>query len=114
VIPDDMVLLSLDDFGTGYSSLSFLKRLPVRGLKIDRSFVNGIGADSNDDRIVAGVLGMARALNLYTVAEGIETHAQAERLTDLGCQFGQGYLWSPAVAADQILPTIESIATTDR
>ncbi len=103
------ILLSLDDFGTGYSSLSFLKRLPVSALKIDRSFVMGLGGDEADDRIVTGVVHLGLALGFHLVAEGVETTAQAEQLRRLGCQYGQGFLWSPAVPADDLFATIDRI-----
>lgn len=101
--------LSLDDFGTGYSSLSLLKRLPVEALKIDRSFVTGLGQSDNDDRIVTGVVSLGLVLGFRVVAEGVETREQAAVLRDLGCQFGQGYLWSPAVPAADLLATIAGI-----
>jgi len=104
--------ISLDDFGTGYSSLSFLKRLPVGGLKIDRSFVSGLGLVAEDDQIVAGVLGLALALGFYTVGEGVETELQADRLRALGCRFGQGFLWSPAVPANDLLTAIGRIESS--
>jgi EAL domain-containing protein (putative c-di-GMP-specific phosphodiesterase class I) len=98
--------LSLDDFGTGYSPLTFLKRLPVGALKIDRSFVDGLGRDTSDDRIVVGVIQLGLALGFRLVAEGVETAEQADRLRRMGCQMGQGFLWSPAVRAEELGPTI--------
>ena len=86
--------LAIDDFGTGYSSLSYLKRLPIDVLKIDRSFVDGLGADADDSAIVEAVVGLGRALHLSLLAEGVETDGQAARLRALGCQLGQGFLWS--------------------
>ena len=100
--------LSLDDFGTGYSSLSLLKRLPVGALKVDRSFVSGLGQSPEDDQIVTGVIGLALALGFIVVAEGVETVEQADALRRLGCHYGQGYLWAPAVPADDLLATIAS------
>jgi diguanylate cyclase (GGDEF)-like protein/PAS domain S-box-containing protein len=101
--------LSLDDFGTGYSPLTFLKRLPVDSLKIDRSFIEGLGRDDSDDRIVAGVVQLGLALGLRTVAEGVETAEQCEHLQRLGCRLGQGFLWSPAVPADDLVETIQQV-----
>jgi len=89
--------IAIDDFGTGYSSLAYLRRFPVSTLKIDRSFVANISNDPDNLAIVAAIIEMARALGLVTVAEGIETPAELASLTELGCQAGQGYLWSPAV-----------------
>ena len=95
------VHLSLDDFGTGYSSLSFLRELPVDAIKIDRSFVTGLGTNARDASIVQGVVAMAAALGHDVVAEGIETAAQAETLRRIGCRYAQGFLWSrPAPAAE--------------
>ena len=101
--------LSLDDFGTGYSSLSLLKRLPVQALKIDRSFVMGLGRSDDDERIVTGVVSLALVLGFRVVAEGVETSVQMNALRSLGCQLGQGYLWSPAVPAHDLLATIAGI-----
>ena len=97
------VAIALDDFGTGYSSLSHLRRLPIDTVKVDRSFIAGLGTDHDDTAIVTGVIAMARGLNLATVAEGVETKAQAEALRGLGCQYGQGFLYArPMSAADMI------------
>ena len=96
------VHLSLDDFGTGYSSLSFLRELPVDAIKIDRSFVSGLGTNPRDTSIVQGVIAMADALGYAVVAEGIETEAQAETLRQIGCRYAQGFLWSRPAPADAI------------
>jgi EAL domain-containing protein (putative c-di-GMP-specific phosphodiesterase class I) len=93
------VSISLDDFGTGYSSLVYLKRLPVAKLKIDRSFVDSLPDDAEDTAIVTSVVALARAVGLQVVAEGVETPAQWAALRDLGCDFGQGYLWGQPVSA---------------
>ncbi|MHB1533617.1 MAG: EAL domain-containing protein [Acidimicrobiales bacterium] len=85
------VSLGIDDFGTGYSSLSYLRRFPVDFLKIDRSFVGGLGTEVGATAIVRAVLRLGEALGLTTVAEGIETQAQHEALLALGCRLGQGY-----------------------
>jgi diguanylate cyclase (GGDEF)-like protein/PAS domain S-box-containing protein len=86
------VLFAIDDFGTGYSSLLYLKRLPVSALKVDRSFVAGLPHDVEDEAIVASTIQLGHTLNLDVIAEGVETPAQRSRLTDLGCDYGQGYL----------------------
>jgi diguanylate cyclase len=100
------VRLSVDDFGTGFSSLSTLKRFPVSGVKIDRSFVSGLGHHQSDSSLVAAILAMASALRLVTIAEGIETTDQANQLFELGCGVGQGYLFSRAVPFDEIPRTV--------
>ena len=105
---DHGLLLLLDDFGTGYSSLSYLKRFPLDGIKIDREFVDGLGTDENDTAIVEAIVGMARALDLRVVAEGVETPLQLERLSELGCQRAQGYLFSRPQPADLIAPFLNA------
>ena len=85
------VTLALDDFGTGYSSLSYLKRFPVDVLKVDRSFVKGIGRDSDDSAITATVINLAHNMDLAVVAEGVENHEQLEQLRRLGCDLAQGF-----------------------
>jgi len=86
------VHLSIDDFGTGYSSLSYLKRFPVESLKIDRSFIDGLGRESEDTSIVEAIIRLAHALELSAVAEGVETPTQLETLRALDCDNAQGYL----------------------
>ncbi len=93
------VRLCLDDFGTGYSSLTYLCRLPVDVVKIDRSFVAGLGVSDRDSSVVAAIIGMAGTLGHDLVAEGVETTAQAGRLRALGCDMAQGYLFSRPVDA---------------
>jgi diguanylate cyclase (GGDEF)-like protein len=85
------VRLAIDDFGTGYSSLSYLKRFPVDTLKIDRTFISGVGADAENQAIVQAVLSLGHALQITVVAEGVETAADVAALRRLGCEFGQGY-----------------------
>jgi diguanylate cyclase (GGDEF)-like protein len=90
--------LAVDDFGTGYSSLSHLKMFPASTVKIDKSFVAGLGKDRTDEAIVAAVLGVAHSLGLSTVGEGVETCEQQELLTAMGCELGQGYLLGKAMS----------------
>ena len=93
------VKLSIDDFGTGYSSLAYLQQLPVDTLKIDRAFVSQLGITGTNASIVKAIVGLAEALDMSCVAEGVETDAQRADLVDLGCELGQGYLWSKPMGA---------------
>jgi diguanylate cyclase (GGDEF)-like protein len=107
-IKDLGVRLAIDDFGTGYSSLAHLKLLPVDTLKIDRSFINNIARDQKDELIVSATASIAQSMGIEVVAEGIETTEQFERLRELGCELGQGYLFSKPVTAEEISQFIES------
>ncbi|MEM6836594.1 MAG: EAL domain-containing protein [Cyanobacteria bacterium P01_C01_bin.120] len=96
------VQICLDDFGTGYSSLSYLHRLPIDIVKIDRSFIQGMHRDPEKLEIVRAITGLCRTLDKTVVAEGIETNEQHDMLLDLGCEYGQGYLFSRPVSQDSI------------
>jgi len=93
------VRLAIDDFGTSYSSLSYLRRFAVDVIKVDRSFVGGLGADPAADAIVSAIVNVSRALGFGVVAEGVETEEQLVALRALGCDFAQGHLWSPPLEA---------------
>ncbi|GAA5189987.1 putative bifunctional diguanylate cyclase/phosphodiesterase [Ferrimonas gelatinilytica] len=93
--------LAIDDFGTGYSALGYLQRFPFSKLKIDKVFLNKLDTSAPDRSLVEAILAMARALGLEVVAEGIEHDWQAQFLRQRGCHFGQGYLYSPAVTAEE-------------
>ncbi len=95
------VQLSIDDFGTGYSSLSYLHRFPIDTLKVDRSFVSTMEDGSENGEIVRTIIALAKTLKLDVVAEGIETIHQLHQLRILGCEYGQGYLFSRPVPADE-------------
>jgi EAL domain-containing protein (putative c-di-GMP-specific phosphodiesterase class I) len=91
------VRLVIDDFGTGYASLGHLKRFPVDGLKVDRDFVDGLGTDPDDRVITAAVIGLAHALGVTALAEGVETEVQVAELKALRCDAAQGYLYGRPV-----------------
>ncbi|MCU1487275.1 MAG: hypothetical protein JWN67_4021 [Actinomycetia bacterium] len=95
--------IALDDFGTGYSSLWRLKALPVDVVKLDRTFVVGLGSSAQDRAVVAAIMALTDALGLATVAEGVETDEQAQRLLQLGCTVVQGWLYAPAVPGNEFL-----------
>jgi EAL domain-containing protein (putative c-di-GMP-specific phosphodiesterase class I) len=100
------VRIAIDDFGTGYSSLTYLKSFPVDLLKVDRSFVSGLGVNADDTAIVRSVIELAHAFGIDAVAEGIETPQQLVALKGLGCHYGQGYLWSPGRSAAALGPAL--------
>ena len=96
------VRLVLDDFGTGYSSLAYLNRFPFDALKIDRSFVDALGIEQERTAIIEAIIGMARALSLDVIAEGVENEAQLSELLRLGCDYAQGHLFSAALPPQEI------------
>ncbi|EPJ53092.1 MAG: PAS/PAC sensor-containing diguanylate cyclase/phosphodiesterase [Osedax symbiont Rs2] len=105
------VSLAIDDFGTGYSSLSYLKKYPITTLKIDRSFIQDINIDTDDDELIKGILSMAKSLNVSVVAEGVETLQQAEFLLENNCLLIQGFHFSkpmPAIEFSQYLQLSDS------
>jgi diguanylate cyclase (GGDEF)-like protein/PAS domain S-box-containing protein len=96
------ISIALDDFGTGYASLMHLKHFPVDHVKIDRTFIEDLDQDTDDEAIVAAITGLGRSLNMKITAEGVETRDQVHRLKRLGCHYAQGYLYSEAVPAADV------------
>ncbi|MCB1013346.1 MAG: EAL domain-containing protein, partial [Microthrixaceae bacterium] len=96
------VSLAVDDFGTGYSSLQYVQRFPIDVIKIDRSFVTGLGTNPGDGAVVQSMIELSQRLGVYTVAEGIDRPEQVTLLQSLGADLGQGYLFSKPVPASQI------------
>ncbi|MCA1717110.1 MAG: EAL domain-containing protein [Actinobacteria bacterium] len=96
------VCISIDDFGTGYSSLASLKRLPAETLKIDKSFIKGIGEDVEDTAIVRMIIELAHTLGMEVIAEGVESKEQAEQLKEMGCDRGQGFYFAKPLAPEAV------------
>ena len=94
--------IEIDDFGTGYSSMAYLHSLPITGIKIDRSFVQGVFMDPNQALITEGMVRMGNALGLRVIGEGIEQAVQSERMLELGCDAGQGYFFGRPMAREAI------------
>ncbi len=109
-IRDLGVQIGLDDFGTGYASLTHLRRLPVTFVKIDQTFVQGLGVDDEDERIVAAVVDLAANLGLRSIAEGVETDDQLDRLRELGCDQAQGYLFARPLPPSDVAAAIAHAA----
>jgi EAL domain-containing protein (putative c-di-GMP-specific phosphodiesterase class I) len=102
------IRFAVDDFGTGYSSLAYLQRFPLSKLKIDRSFVENLLTSRNNRAIVSAVVGLAQSLGLELVAEGVETEAQRELLTEMGCDHIQGWLISHALPSEELARSFQS------
>ena len=99
--------IAIDDFGTGYGSLTYLNHYPIDVIKIDRSFITDSVLLDHDHRLVAGIIALARILDITVTAEGVEQPDQATRLRRMGCPSAQGFLYSPAVPADQLTPLLD-------
>jgi diguanylate cyclase (GGDEF)-like protein/PAS domain S-box-containing protein len=102
--------IALDDFGTGFSSLSYLASINPRIIKIDQSFVSPSAASAKNDMLLETIISLGNKLNMTMLAEGVETRGQLERLHQLGCKLGQGYLFSPAVPADAVAALLDRTA----
>jgi EAL domain-containing protein (putative c-di-GMP-specific phosphodiesterase class I) len=103
------VKVCLDDFGTGYSSLSYLLRFPIDTLKIDRSFVNGIGTGAENASIVKTIVALAHNMGMDVTAEGVETQAQLDHLQSLDCEHAQGYLFSKPVDPEKAFALLRQL-----
>lgn len=114
VLHEKGVQVSLDDFGTGYSSLNTLRLLPIQEVKIDQSFVKDIVKNKQDAKLVRTILAMAKALHLRVVAEGVETHAQANYLMNAGCEEFQGYLYARPMPIDHLVTFIRNLNQRQR
>jgi len=108
---DHGIGVSIDDFGTGYSSFAYLRHLPATNLKIDQQFVSPIEDDERARRLLKAMIEGGHALGMTVTAEGVETPGQASTLAEMGCDFGQGFLWSPAVPQEQLREWLASRTT---
>jgi EAL domain-containing protein (putative c-di-GMP-specific phosphodiesterase class I) len=108
------ISVTLDDFGTGYSSLSYLRKFHIDYLKIDQSFVHDLEHDANDVALCEAIIAMAHKLGIKVIAEGVETGAQRDFLTQAGCNYAQGYLCSKPVPVDEFEKLLGKWAETVR
>ena len=100
--------IALDDFGTGFSSLAYLRRYPIDVLKVDQSFVSWVNDDGTTDGVAKAIVSIGQSLSMRTVAEGVETRAQLEQLRELGCSYGQGYLFSQPLSSAGFVELLET------
>ena len=103
------VRIALDDFGTGYSSLSSLTRLPLDTLKLDKAFLRDIGVDPSSEAVIVAVISLAHSLGMKIVAEGVGSQEQLDFLVEHGCEEGQGFLFSPAVPAEEFVGLLATL-----
>jgi EAL domain-containing protein (putative c-di-GMP-specific phosphodiesterase class I) len=108
------ICISVDDFGTGYSSLNYLKRFPIDAIKIDMSFVQGIGKDHNDEEIIKAIITLANSLGLKTIAEGVETNEQVSFLKEYKCGLMQGYYFSRPLSSEDATQFLKDKLSEDR
>jgi EAL domain-containing protein (putative c-di-GMP-specific phosphodiesterase class I) len=102
------IQIHVDDFGTGYSSLSYLHRFPITAVKIDRSFVAGLPGHHESEEVIKAIVSIAESLDFDVIAEGIEQKAQAEKLQELRCRYGQGFHLARPLAADDVVKWVEA------
>jgi diguanylate cyclase (GGDEF)-like protein/PAS domain S-box-containing protein len=112
LLDSEGVRIALDDFGTGYASLRHLKQYPVHAIKIDQGFVQGMSANTDDAAIISAVINLGRGLGIDVIAEGIETMEQEARLRELGCGYGQGFLYSKAVPSSSVPDLLSGLTRT--
>ncbi|MGO1164798.1 EAL domain-containing protein [Brucella sp. C7-11G] len=112
-LQDSGCKLALDDFGTGFASLSHLRDFPIDKIKIDKSFILGLGSHDGNDAIVSAIISLAHKLDMGVVAEGIETEAQLSYLLENRCDAGQGYFFSEAVPAFDVISLIQKLVRSD-
>ena len=108
------VRLAIDDFGTGFSSLSYLARFPVDVLKIDKDFIDAVDGEGERAELARTIVGLGKSLRLPTIAEGIERESQCHALRDIGCEFGQGYLFSRPLPASGVSELLRGSLATAR
>ena len=102
------VSTAIDDFGTGFSSLSYLRYLPIKKIKVDRSFVSNLGHNTKDAAICKGIITLAKELELQVVAEGVETQAQLDYLKAQCCDLYQGYLLARPMSLERLMPWLSA------
>jgi EAL domain-containing protein (putative c-di-GMP-specific phosphodiesterase class I) len=112
VLRDAGLKVALDDFGTGYSSLAYLKKFDITYLKIDQSFIRNLARANQDHALCDAMITMAHRLGILVIAEGIETEAQRDLLRELGCDYGQGYLFAKPLAGEALLSLLKQQAST--
>lgn len=109
-LADDGLAIAVDDFGTGLAGFGYLRHLPVSVLKIDKSFIDGVGSEPTNTAISTGIIALGHSVGMQLVAEGIETNLQRITLQSLACDRGQGWLWHPALRAAAIGDLLEQPA----
>jgi EAL domain-containing protein (putative c-di-GMP-specific phosphodiesterase class I) len=107
------VSFAIDDFGTGYSSLSYLKRFPIDILKVDKSFVDGVGESPEKGALAEAIVQLGNTLHLQTIAEGIEETRQVDGLRALGCQFGQGFYFAKPLPVEEIDELLSGLSSSE-